>query len=313
MPEHGLVRIGREIFLAALGLPLDSVDPWVIDRLTLILDDEPVHSGQTLFTAGAPIEFLYFMRKGEVRFTRDGAAPFTVRGRWFLGSFDALGDRLATRTATAVGDFHGMRVSAVAWLELLEDSFQLARSAVINGLRGLMQLEERIPEGAPKSQREARSFEAPAGALNLVERIALLLGVRMLRGGGVQAIADLAALSQQVSFAPEGLIVERDTEREDLILVVDGEVLAERENPTVRRLYGPGDLICGAAILGQRAGPWQARAITPVRGVSFPIESLFDLMEEHFDLVRSTLAALSTRRGILLEQLASESADLTLT
>ena len=58
MGDDGLLRIGREIFVAALGLPLDSVDPWVIDRMTLILDDEPVHSGQTLFTAGAPVEYL---------------------------------------------------------------------------------------------------------------------------------------------------------------------------------------------------------------------------------------------------------------
>jgi CRP-like cAMP-binding protein len=313
MPDDSLLRIGREIFMAALGLRLDSVDPWVIDRLTTILDDQPVHAGQRLFTEGAPIEFIYFMRDGEVRFTRDGAPSWTLRGRWFLGGFDALSDRPATRSATALVDFHGMRVSSVAWIEMLEDSFQLARSAVVNGLRALMRLEERVPTGAPASRREAPFFEAPPGTLGLVERLAALLGVRMLRGTGVQALADLAALSRQVSFDARQLIVERGLEREDLILVVNGEVLAERENPAVRRVYGPGDLVCGAAILGQVAGDWQARTITPFRGVSFPIDALFDLMEEHFDLVRSTLTALGARRELLLEHLASESTDFILT
>jgi CRP-like cAMP-binding protein len=310
--DDALLRIGREIFVAALGLRLDSVDAWVIDRLTLILDDQPVHAGQRLFTAGAPIEFIYFMRDGEVRFTREGAPPWTLRGRWFLGGFDALSDRPATRTGTALVDFHGMRVSGVAWIEMLEDSFQLARSAVVNGLRALMRLEERIPTGAPTSRRDAPFFEAPPGTLSLVERLALLLGVRMLRGTGVQALADLAALSQQVSFDAGELIIERGVGREDLILVVNGEVLAERDDPAVRRTYGPGDLVCGVAVLGQVASAWQARAMTPVRGVSFPIDALFDLMEEHFDLVRSTLSALGARRELLLEHLASESNDFIL-
>ena len=313
MSDDGLLRIGREIFLAALGMPLDDVDAWVIDRLTLILNEQEVHAGQILFTAGAPIEFIYFMRDGEVRFTREGAPPWTLRGRWFLGGFDAMGDRLATRTATAVGDFYGMRVSAVAWLEMLEDSFQLARSAVVNSSRALTQLEERIPTGAPTSRREAPAFVAPPGALSLVERLAILLGVRLLRGTGVQALADLAAVSRQVSFAPGELIIERGIESEQLLLVVDGDVLAEREGPAVRRHYGPGDLVCGAAILGAVGDAWQARATTAVRGVSFPIDALFDLMEEHFDLVRSTLAAVGARRDLLLEHLASESNGLVLT
>jgi CRP-like cAMP-binding protein len=313
MSDDGLLRIGREIFLAALGMQLDNVDTWVIDRMTLILDEQEIHAGQTLFTAGTPAEFVYFMRDGEVRFTRDGAPPWTLRGRWFLGGFDALGDRLATRTATAVSDFYGMRVSTVAWLEMLEDSFQLARSAVVNGSRALTQLEGRIPSGAPTSRREAPFFEAPPGTLGLVERLAILLGVRLLRGTGVQALADLAAVSRQVGFAAGDVIIERGIEGEELILIVDGDVRAEREDPAVARHYGPGDLVCGAAIMGGVADVWRARAMTPVRGVSFPIDALFDLMEEHFDLVRSTLAAVGARRDLLLEHLASESSDLILT
>jgi hypothetical protein len=81
----------------------------------------------------------------------------------------------------------------------------------------------------------------------------------------------------------------------------------------MQRHYGPGDLVCGAAILGEVAGAWQAQAVTAIRGISFPIEMLFDLMEEHFDLVRSTLFALGARRELLLEHMASKSSDLIVT
>jgi len=314
MHEERLLRIGREIFLAALGMPVEDVDSWVIDRLTAILDEHEVRAGQALFTVGEPVRFLYFMQDGEVRFTRDGGPSWTLRGRWVIGGFEALADRPATHTATAVGDFYGMRVPAVAWVEMLEDSFQVARSAVVNSSRALMRIEDRIPTGAPASLHEESLLSSvPPDKLGLVERLALLLDVRMLRFAGVQALADLAAVSQQVSFAAGELLLEEGVEAEHLIRIVDGGVLAERSEPAVERRYGPGDLVCAAAILGRVAEPWQARATTPVRAISFPVEALFDLMEEHFDLVRSTLTALAVRRELLLEHLASASGDLVLT
>ena len=33
MHDGRLLRVGREVFLAALGLPLETLDDWVIDRL----------------------------------------------------------------------------------------------------------------------------------------------------------------------------------------------------------------------------------------------------------------------------------------
>ena len=295
-------------------MPLDNVDSWVIDRLTSILEERQFHAGEVLFTAGEPVESLYFMQEGEIRFTREGGAPWTLRGRWIIGAFEALGDRPATHTATALLDFYGMRVPATAWVEMLEDSMQLARSGVVNASRALMRIEERIPTGAPASPRDASPLPLPpAGTLSLVERLALLLDVRMLRDAGVQVLADLAAASHEVSFAAGDPIVERGVQRERIIRIVEGEVVAECTAPAMVRRYGPGDLVCAAALLGRVADRWQAHAATPTRGISFSIEALFDLMEEHFDLVRSTLTALGVRRELLLEHLAAESENLVLT
>ena len=308
------LRIGREIFLVALGLPLESTDGWVIDRLTTLLDEQEIHAGQRLFTEGEPSEFLYFMRDGEIRFLREGGPTWTLRGRWVIGGFEAIGDRPASHTAVAVRDLRGMRVPASAWLELLEDNFQLARSAVVNASRGLVRIEDRIPSGAPASPREASPLALPPpGALSLVDRLALLLEVRMLRSAGVQALADLAAVSEQVSFAVGQSVMAPGRENEHLIRIVDGEVLAERTDRAVERRYGPGDLVCAAAILGRVSEGWRARAVSATRAISFPVEALFDLMEEHFDLVRSTFSALGARRDLLLEHLAAATDDLVLT
>jgi CRP-like cAMP-binding protein len=282
--------------------------------MTSILDEQEFHAGQTLFAEGEPVEFLYFMQDGVVGFTRAGGPSWSLRGRWVLGAFEALSDRPAAFTATARADFFGMRASAVAWSEMLEDSFELAQSAVVNSCRAVMRLEEQVPSGGPAWPRDPSMLSAiPPGTLGLVERLALLLDVRMLRLGGVQALADLAAVSEQLSFAAGEVILEQGVPHHHLILVVDGEVLAEREGPSVTRRFVSGDLVCGTAILGHVAEAWQARCVTPVRGISIPIEALFDLMEEHFDLVRSTLSALGARRQQLLEHLAESTNDLEIT
>jgi hypothetical protein len=49
---------------------------------------------------------------------------------------------------------------------------------------------------------------------------------------------------------------------------------------------------------------WRARAVTPARALVFRVDDWFDLLEEHFEMVRSTLAALSIRRETLLDGLA---------
>jgi CRP-like cAMP-binding protein len=314
MREEGLLRIGREIFLAAFGLPLEEIDSWVIDRLTSVLEEQNFHTGQTLYSAGEPVGFIYFMQDGEVRFTSQGGPAWTLRGRWVLGAFEALGDRPSKYTAKATGEFYGMRLTSVDWVEMLEDSPLLARSAVANASRVVMRIENRVPTGAPPSVGESSPLPSVLpGTLGLVERLALLLDLRMLRFAGVQVLAELAALSQQVSFAAGDLVLERGAERKDLLRIVEGEVAAQCASPEMERRHGPGDLVCGAAILGGVADPWQARAVTPTRAISFPIEALFDLMEEHFDLLRSTFAALGARRELLLEHLAAQSGDLVLT
>jgi CRP-like cAMP-binding protein len=299
------------VFLASLGITLEGVDSWAIDRMMWMLDEQHVHAGDTLFSEGQPCDFLYFMRQGKVRLTREGAAPWTLDGRWFLGVFEAFGDRAYARTATALTDFEAMRVPSAAWIDLFEDSFQLARTAIENIGRGVSRLEERLPVDPP------RIAETPPGVgtgpLSLVERLGLLVNVRMFRGGGVQALAELAAASVETSFLEGQVVLDRGVERRQLHLVVEGEVVARRTNPEVSRHYRAGDIVCGPFSFGSPALAWEARAASPVRILSLSYDLWIDLMEEHFDLLRAAMNALGRRRDLLLECLADPSGGLTLT
>jgi CRP-like cAMP-binding protein len=59
--------------------------------------------------------------------------------------------------------------------------------------------------------------------------------------------------------------------------------------------------VCDVAWLADGVPAWRARAATPVRALAFRVEDWFDLLEEHFEMVRATLRALARQR----EQLAT--------
>jgi CRP-like cAMP-binding protein len=313
MDDTGLVRLGRELFMVGLGLPIEDVDSWVMDRMIAVLEEQSVRAGQVIYRAGEPADFLYFVRDGRLRLSREGSPSWSLEGNWVIGSLEAMADIPHPRTATALVDFGMMRVPVGAWLELLEDSFQAARAGITNAARSVALLEERITELPRQERRAPRAFcVKKTPQLSLVERLAFLVEIRMLRRAGVQTLGDLAGMSRESAFEAGATVLERAVERSELLLVIDGEVMATRAGPDVVRHYGAGDLVCGAAAFGTRAPFWEAKAVTPTRVLSFPIEVWFDLMEEHFDLVRSTFEALMVRREVLLEHLASGQQELVL-
>ena len=134
----------------------------------------------------------------------------------------------------------------------------------------------------------------------------------MLRGAGVQPLAELAAASRVVEAESGELLFESSAAHQHILVVTEGEVHATKSDSGVTWRYGPGDIVCGAAALEGTAG-WKVKAAATVRAVSFPSEVWFELMDEHFDLVRAAIAALALRREALLDYLAGQSAGIALT
>jgi CRP-like cAMP-binding protein len=308
-----LLRISRELFLAAFGIQQETMDSWVIDRLTSLLDEEDIQAGQTLCTVGEPLEFVYFMQNGSVQMTRAGASPWTFQGRWVLGGFEAYLERPLTRDATALTDFLAMKVRPNALLELIEDSFLLARSNVRFAAATVARLEERVPGGLPKPTGDSKSTPAGLrGSMSVVERLAFLAEVAMLRGAGVQPLVELAVSSRELTFELGEQLFERGVASQHILVLVDGEVHARRAESDATWHYGPRDIVCGAAAVDGTAA-WDVKAAAATHAISFPIEVWFELMDEHFELVRAALVALALRREALLDHLAEQSNGIVLT
>jgi CRP-like cAMP-binding protein len=308
MNEERARRVSREMFVAAFG-PLGEAENWLIERITAVLEERIVRAGEAVYAEGDPPSWIHFMHDGRVRTSRKDGPAWTLQGRWILGIFEGILDVPRVTTAIAETDLQLLRTPTSSWLEMIEDSFDLTRGSILVATRSATELE--LCLAAPYAP--APIVPRIRRASTLIEKLTFMLDVPMLRGAGVQALADLASGTQEETFDAGQVVLERGVERDRLVFVVDGEVRADRASPEIVRTYGYAQLVCGAASIGPWSAPWRAVATVPTRTLSVPFEAGFDAIEEHFDLARSVLAAVATHRQLVLEQLAREVNDLVLT
>ena len=117
---------------------------------------------------------------------------------------------------------------------------------------------------------------------------------------------------REVSFEPGESVLERGLWRGESLFVLEGEVEGMRLDPEIKVLFGPGSFVGGIASLGEPILAWSARAVTHVRALSMSHDDWFNLMEEHFDLVRSTLSQLAIVREGFLEGLEATDGEILL-
>jgi CRP-like cAMP-binding protein len=296
------------MFFAAFG-PLSDADDWLIERITGALDERRVRAGEPIYREGETPSWVHFMQDGRIRMSREDGPTWTLEGRWVVGGYEAILEVPRATTAVAETDMDLMRIPTSSWLDIFEDSFELTRGNISISAKSLVDLDGRLA-ASPTAAREAPRVRR---ATSLVEKLAFMLDVRMLRGAGVQALADLAGATEEDTFEAGEVVLERGVERDKFVFVVDGQARADRAAPDLVRTYGYGQLVCGPASFGPWSAPWRAVATVPTRTLSLPIETAFDAMEEHFDLARSVMASLAAQRQLVIEQLAREVKGLVLT
>ncbi|HEX8791057.1 MAG TPA: cyclic nucleotide-binding domain-containing protein [Polyangiaceae bacterium] len=292
-------RISRELFLAAFGGSLRSVEPWVTDRLTAMLEEEECAPGERIYSEGEAPDHFYMLRQGRLELVRSDRPVEILEAPRAFGMMDALIDRPRTTSALAASAVQLLRIRSDAWMELLEDSFELARTSVLALARATAALEERLwARGIPPGMPLPPALDG-SGGLDIVQRVAVLMHTPAFHGVGVQPVSDLAAAAEELKFAAGEHLFDRGS-GDRVFVIVDGHVEAERKDPRVTWRGGPGQIVCESVCLGALGSSWEARAITEVRALSFGVDDWFDVLQENFEMVRATLATFAQKRERLL-------------
>ena len=301
-----LVQLSRRLFLTAFA-GVSRIENWVVDRIAPKLDETFAPKGTVLYREGDAPRFVYFMEQGEVLLSREGAPPIHMIGKWVVGALECGVDLPRTRTATTAVDTRFVTAPGALWHELMEDSFEMVRTAFLGTSRGVEGLYSSLTEERLDYPGNGLPIDLPRGPLDLVERLLVLSNSGLLATAGMQTLTDLAheAEEKRLDHVDELRAEGRD---ERIHLLLEGTVVARRTGRSATVTVRPGSFVPGQLA---RSKDWDLESLgsgsSGLRTLAFRPEDLLDEMEEHTDLVRALLGAMwNEREWILSNRLAPD-------
>jgi CRP-like cAMP-binding protein len=302
--EEQAVRIAREVVLSTFAGDVKGLT-WAFTRISAAMQDLYLEEGAVLFAEGGVATYQYFVVDGEVKMSGSGTGTreLTFGPKTAVGMIDAILERPLSWTAVVSRKAHILRIRIEDWLEVLEDSFELARIIVTNIAAGLQRLRVRPPPlGGFDEPPAAVAMSDGPRQLHLVDRVMLLRGVPVFARASIQTLASLAELATELRADSGELLAPRGEPKRRLLIVASGEVSATCEGaPTFTGRFGRGALVCGALAVGETTD-YELRATVQTRALAIAREDYLDVMEEHFGLLRSTLRALIEERDVLIRR-----------
>ena len=285
-------RVGLEILARSfLGMrPPDRV----MRQLGTIMREIDAPEGTVLYERGAPSNEVFMIREGRVALVGDDDSRWIFEDQSMIGVVDATLDRAHARTAVVEARVHGAKVAFADYLEVLEDNFDFTMRLMQRGFWLAYQTGLRLaPDGVfPPPSEDVVLMHCCEGKdrLDTFARLTVLDRSVLLRDAPVQPLVTLANHAEEVRVGTGERILERGAPNTAFLIVATGLVECRRTDPDVVARFGPGDLVSGAAAVGSDENELDAVALEPSVLLRISREDLYDVMEDHFGVVRAMFA-----------------------
>jgi CRP-like cAMP-binding protein len=239
-----------------------------------------LEAGESLFRAGEPATTYFFLVDGTVRL---GTAMRTAPDET-VGWLDAVLERPRSADATAEGAVHVFEIPISDFTAVVEDSLDLSMGMLEERAR---KVDAMVP-ATPRPVRETSTAEPTDDSF--ARTMVTLREAGCLRTARTQTLASLAECATSISLRAGEAFTAGDN---GLWLVARG--LTE----CAERTYGAGMLVAGTGAFVERARPRLAKAVHDTDLLQIAFDDWFDVAEENFDLVRSTLVWIEEERQAL--------------
>ncbi len=256
-----------------------------------------------LFREGDAPQFIYFVVDGEVLLQKDDAEPWSFGQGDVVGVLDADAGDAHRRTAIARTDVHALALRVRDWHDAQEDDLEVVRLRLVGNARSLLDrglslppsfgFEQEVSLGAPPSLVSQMSL---ADELNAFERLLSLRLAPAFHLAGTQSLLELAREAREVRLAPGEVLFAEGDEARSFFVNVTGAASLERQGMEMTAQFGPTALVGGYMGIGQVTYPATARADTELVAMSIEVAHLFEVMEDHYDLVRAMMAFMALER-----------------
>ncbi len=325
--ERSGLSIERQLFLRSwmLARPLAKS----MSYLTNFMREAYFPAGSVLFREGASAQNIYFVMRGEIHLVAPGEEAFRFSDRSVIGIIDLLQDRPHTRSAVAVTDVSALVMRGEDWLDLLEDNFEFARSAIVNNAAALLEESRDLPDlglasAAPRTTMRPSAPPPDGGSaavrgdapitvpvlppggigpnqpLDLVGKLLVLRSAPALFMARIQALTLMAEIAEDITYEPGESVFSEGETPTATYLVARGRVELVSAHLEVPVVYSAGSLVGGYAALAEGSRRVSARALDRATLLVLRNEELYDLLEDHFELARSLIAYMAAERSRIL-------------
>lgn len=300
LPHVG--AIDRVLALRSLSL-FDGLRTRDLTAIAHLMHDEEVEAGQVLQAEGRPCDRLWVVPEGRLRWLAGGTVVDEEQAPGFVGLNAALGGSGATLECRAATDGAAMWMDAGAFLDVLEDHFELflhVRRWLAERVVGLQ-----AEVGSFHTVAEATSVEPwPEPPMAIVDRLLAMRRTPVFRDIPVNAVAQMARGDRDFTCESGSELWCRGDAGAFLVVVTRGEVECRCPDGGVGFRAGPGFVLGADAALGGVAYGYDATAATEVGGIRIEASMLIDVIEDHPAVARWILAHFAREEVRLRKQRA---------
>lgn len=291
----------RARYLALRALPaLQLLEPEALLPLAESSSFARFRAGSWIAREGEPLPAVYIIVEGRVEVRIDtelGEDGESARdtGRLVadpartVGFVSVLGQDPRGVSAYAHTDVLAMSAPSDVVLDLYESSFALLRNALRNAARAALEARRQLP---PPIDPDEEIGEPPSRPLTFVEKILLNRETPLFAGAPIDAVADLAAATEEVRLKAGDLLFELGARADFSFRIHHGRVrcIAERGDSVV---VGPGMVLGGLDVAAMLPRSYTAEALTEVVGFRIRSEDFFGMLERHPQLGMKLLSLFS--------------------
>ncbi len=296
MSEHeDQLQLERELFVRAFMPDLRGMGA---ARLAAQLAPREVPEGAYLFRQGEPPHEYFFILEGRVVMEAEGLPQWAFGDRSLVGMVDMTAWRPHRRDCRATEPTRLLVGQSADWRDLLDDDAFMGEGAIHNFALRVHELWTKMGHLLPPEPiGPAPSLSPP---LAMYEKALVLRDTPLLSRAHTQAIASLAQVAEELSFAAGEQVFTAGSAERALYAVANGVVLLRFSGDRVMRV-GPLQFLAPAAALSGQLGAFSAHAETDVIMLRIREEDYYDQAEEHPELTRAAMAFTATELERLMD------------
>jgi CRP-like cAMP-binding protein len=262
--------------------------------------------GGVLLREGEPMPALYVVIDGRIHVARRGDVLGHVRAGGFVGGAAMFARDPQGLAAVAETDSDVLELEADAALEIFEDHFPILNHVLREASGWLIDLAGGMPPGLLRELFSAiPAPRAPAGDLDLVERILVLRQVPAFTECSINALAELSRGMAEAVFPPGSSLWTKGEPSGTVVLVVTGTVACAARGGDAAFVAGPGALMGAVESIAERPRWYEATTETKVTALHSSIDALIDVFEDNFEMAMDYLAVTARTQIRMLEMSVS--------